>query len=93
LLSQHSGKYQGPKNLFNWYLKQVASPSDREWELERSLSTDAGIQLMTIHQSKGLEFKIVFLLNANGSFREINKTLNFSTTERLSEKTNQLEQQ
>lgn len=93
LLSQHSGKYQGPKNLLNWYLKQVALPSDREWELERSLSTDAGIQLMTIHQSKGLEFKIVFLLNANGSFREINKTLNFSTKETINEMTKEVEQQ
>ncbi|MFI7862424.1 3'-5' exonuclease, partial [Acinetobacter baumannii] len=35
--------------------------------------------LMTIHQSKGLEFKIVFLLGADKPFRENNKTLNFST--------------
>ncbi|MFI7914232.1 3'-5' exonuclease, partial [Acinetobacter baumannii] len=30
-------------------------------------------------QSKGLEFKIVFLLGADKPFRENNKTLNFST--------------
>ena len=41
------------------------------------------MQLMTIHQSKGLEFKIVFLLGADKDFREMNKTLNFSTVEHV----------
>ncbi|HAV5012610.1 exonuclease V subunit beta [Acinetobacter baumannii] len=79
ILSQHSEKYQGTQNLYHWYLKQLQSPLDREWELERRLSSEAGVQLMTIHQSKGLEFKIVFLLGADKPFRENNKTLNFST--------------
>ncbi|HAV5777399.1 exonuclease V subunit beta [Acinetobacter baumannii] len=79
ILSQHSEKYQGAQNLYHWYLKQLQSPLDREWELERRLSNEAGVQLMTIHQSKGLEFKIVFLLGADKPFRENNKTLNFST--------------
>ncbi|MEO9280782.1 UvrD-helicase domain-containing protein [Acinetobacter sp. WA-87] len=79
ILSQHSEKYQGAQNLYHWYLKQLQSPLDREWELERRLSSEAGVQLMTIHQSKGLEFKIVFLLRADKPFRENNKTLNFST--------------
>lgn len=79
ILSQHSEKYQGAQNLYHWYLKQLQSPLDREWELERRLSSEAGVQLMTIHQSKGLEFKIIFLLGADKPFRENNKTLNFST--------------
>lgn len=79
ILSQHSEKYQGAQNLYHWYLKQLQSPLDREWELERRLSSEAGVQLMTIHKSKGLEFKIVFLLGADKPFRENNKTLNFST--------------
>ncbi|MCG8285359.1 UvrD-helicase domain-containing protein [Acinetobacter seifertii] len=79
ILSQYSEKYQGAQNLYHWYLKQLQSPLDREWELERRLSSEAGVQLMTIHQSKGLEFKIVFLLGADKPFRENNKTLNFST--------------
>ncbi|MBF7687880.1 UvrD-helicase domain-containing protein [Acinetobacter rathckeae] len=81
LLSNESRHYQGPHNLYQWYIKQVAAPSEREWELERALSSVAGVQLMTIHQSKGLEFKIVFLINADSTFSEKNKTLNFSTTE------------
>ncbi|MFK4049969.1 UvrD-helicase domain-containing protein [Acinetobacter venetianus] len=81
VLSQHSEHVQGIQNLYHWYLKQLHSPSDRDWELEHKLSSDAGVQLMTIHQSKGLEFKIVFLLGANKPYSEIQKTLNFSMTE------------
>lgn len=89
ILSQHSEHVQGIQNLYHWYLKQLHSPSDREWELEHKLSSEAGVQLMTIHQSKGLEFKIVFLLGANKAFSEMQKTLNFSTTEIQSPETGQ----
>lgn len=81
ILSQHSEYYQGAQHLYHWYLKQLESPSERDWEMERKLSSDAGVQLMTIHQSKGLEFKIVFLLGADKPAREIKTTLNFSTAE------------
>lgn len=93
LLSQHSEDYQGAQNLYHWYLKQLTSPMEREWEMERKLSNEAGVQLMTIHQSKGLEFKFVFLLGADKDFKEINKTLNFSTVEQPNVRTGQNEQQ
>lgn len=89
ILSQHSEKYSGVQNLYHWYLKQLRSPLDRDWELERKLSSEAGVQLMTIHQSKGLEFKIVFLLGADKPFRENNKTLNFSTQDVVQPDSNQ----
>ncbi|ARD30877.1 exonuclease V subunit beta [Acinetobacter lactucae] len=89
ILSQHSEKYSGAQNLYHWYLKQLRSPLDRDWELERKLSSEAGVQLMTIHQSKGLEFKIVFLLGADKPFRENNKTLNFSTQDIVKPDSNQ----
>ncbi|OTG85685.1 exonuclease V subunit beta [Acinetobacter sp. ANC 4558] len=92
VLSQHSEQYQGAQTLFHWYLKQLEFPSEREWELERKLSNEAGIQLMTIHQSKGLEYKIVFLLGADKSFKEIGKTLNFSTEVAINPVTKQEEQ-
>lgn len=91
LLSKHSEQYQGAQNLYHWYLKQLRSPSEREWELERKLSSDAGVQLMTIHQSKGLEFKIVFLLGADKPLRDQNKDLNFSRAEILDESTGQMQ--
>ena len=93
LLSQHSEHYQGAQKLYYWYLKQLQSPAEREWELERKLSNEAGVQLMTIHQSKGLEFKIVFLLGADKPPREINKTLNFSTIEHVHPVTGKVELQ
>ncbi|WP_163122329.1 UvrD-helicase domain-containing protein [Acinetobacter portensis] len=93
VLSQHSEQYQGAQSLYHWYLKQLQSPSEREWELERKLSNEAGVQLMTIHQSKGLEFKIVFLLGADKDFREMGKTLNFSTVEQVNPQTGKTELQ
>lgn len=92
VLSQHSEEYQGAQNLYHWYLKQLTSPMEREWEMERQLSNEAGVQLMTIHQSKGLEFKFVFLLGADATFKEIGKTLNFSTIEQENQLTGQVEQ-
>lgn len=92
-LSQHSEVYQGAQNLYHWYLKQLTEPMQREWEMERKLSNDAGVQLMTIHQSKGLEFKVVFLLGADKSVVEMNKTLNFSKAEHLNPYTGKVEQQ
>lgn len=65
LLSQHSYQYPGIQHLLHWYQMQLSSPQQRDWELERKLSSAAGVQLMTIHKSKGLEFKIVFLMSAN----------------------------
>ncbi|OTG95561.1 UvrD-helicase domain-containing protein [Acinetobacter sp. ANC 3832] len=91
LLSQHSEDYQGAQNLHYWYLKQLTSPMQREWELERKLSNEAGVQLMTIHQSKGLEFKFVFLLGADKGIKEMNKTLNFSTSEKINMQTGLIE--
>ena len=93
LLSQHSKDYQGAQNLHYWYLKQLTSPMQREWELERKLSNEAGVQLMTIHQSKGLEFKFVFLLGADKGIKEMNKTLNFSTSEKINAQTGLIETQ
>lgn len=93
LLSQHSEQYQGAQNLYHWYLKQLTMPMEREWEMERKLSNEAGVQLMTIHQSKGLEFKFVFLLGADKDFKEMHKTLNFSTMEQLNPATGKVEVQ
>jgi exodeoxyribonuclease V beta subunit len=92
ILRKHSDVYQGAQNLYQWYLKQLELPSEREWELERKLSNEAGVQLMTVHQSKGLEFKIVFLLNADGKFQD-KSLLNFSTVENVNPKTGKEEPQ
>src|SRR5690606_9412346 len=93
VLSQHSEHVQGIQNLYHWYLKQLHSPGDRDWQLKHKLSSDAGVQLRPIHQSKGLEFKIVFLLGANKPYSEQQKTLNFSTTDVQMPETGQIRTQ
>lgn len=85
MLSQQSEYYQGAQKLYHWYLRQLQSPSGKDSEKERKLSGDHGVQLMTIHASKGLEFKVVFLLGADAAF-DVNKgNLNFSLSGTLSE--------
>lgn len=79
ILAQQAVNFSGPQALFQWYLRQVTNPSQREWEMERPLSSDSGVKLMTIHKSKGLEFKIVFLFKADSVLRDASKTLNYSS--------------
>ncbi len=78
ILTQYSEHYQGVQHLYQWYLKQLKNKTEREWELERKLSQDEGVQLMTIHRAKGLEFKIVFLMDADADIK-VNNHLNFDT--------------
>ena len=77
LLSQYSEEYSGLHTLYHWYMRQLSDPKDWEWEIERQLTNQAGVQLLTIHQSKGLEFKIVFLLGADRKLSD-QSSLNFS---------------
>ncbi|RLL42568.1 exodeoxyribonuclease V subunit beta [Acinetobacter cumulans] len=90
LLSAQSEHLQGVQHLHHWYLKQLQSPQQRDWELERPLSNAEGVQLMTIHQSKGLEFKVVFLLNADGG-PKIDNTLIFSYEDERNIDTNSID--
>ncbi len=85
ILSHQSEYYQGAQKLYHWYLRQLQAPSGKDSEKERKLSGDRGVQLLTIHASKGLEFKVVFLLGADAAF-DVNKgNLNFSLSDTLSE--------
>ena len=79
ILAQQATNFSGPQALFQWFLRQVTNPSQREWEMERPLSSDSGVKLMTIHKSKGLEFNIVFLFKADKAVGDNSKTLNYSS--------------
>lgn len=88
ILAQQAVNFSGPQALFQWFLRQVTNPSQREWEMERPLSSDSGVKLMTIHKSKGLEFKIVLLFKADSVLRDSTKTLNYSSKTVVDPKTN-----
>lgn len=93
LLGRHSRQHHGVHHLYQWYLKQIQQAGQREWELERRLSNATGVQLLTIHQSKGLEFKVVFLLGADKDFKDANSAFNFSSQQQQDPKTGQIQQQ
>ncbi|XID74567.1 UvrD-helicase domain-containing protein [Alkanindiges sp. WGS2144] len=69
IIHQQSEKIQGQHHLLAWLMRQISQPQQREWELERRLSGEQGVQLMTIHKSKGLEFPIVFVAGLDKSNR------------------------
>lgn len=65
ILTEISQQTAGIQHLLDWLQLKIQQAPQAERYLERPLSANMGVQLMTIHGSKGLEFKIVFLMRAN----------------------------
>ncbi len=65
----HIGEYE----LLAWYKKQMSSSHTPEWARQQPLPTESGVQLMTIHKSKGLEFPIVYVIGMDGASKEVGK--------------------
>lgn len=59
--------------LMTWFLRQLSEKPKEEWALQRRLPSASGVQMMSIHKSKGLDFPIVFVLGVDNSTRKSKK--------------------
>ena len=66
ILAQH-GMHIGEYELLAWYKKNMNSSRIPEWARQQPLPTESGVQLMTIHKSKGLEFPVVYVIGMDGA--------------------------
>ena len=66
ILAQH-GMHIGEHELLAWYKKNMHSSRTPEWAQQQPLPTESGVQLMTIHKSKGLEFPIVYVIGMDSA--------------------------
>ncbi|WP_367110212.1 UvrD-helicase domain-containing protein [uncultured Psychrobacter sp.] len=68
VLAQY-GIGMGEHELLAWFRQNIEAAPNSDWAKQYPLPTESGVQLMTIHKSKGLEFPIVYVLGMGDASR------------------------
>lgn len=69
ILAQY-GIGMGEYELLAWFRQNIDTSPSSDWAKQYPLPTESGVQLMTIHKSKGLEFPIVYVLGMGDASRK-----------------------
>ncbi|PKG36210.1 UvrD-helicase domain-containing protein [Psychrobacter sp. Sarcosine-3u-12] len=69
ILAQY-GIGMGEHELLAWFRQHIDAAPSSDWAKQYPLPTESGVQLMTIHKSKGLEFPIVYVLGMGDASRK-----------------------
>ncbi|MGO2996520.1 MAG: UvrD-helicase domain-containing protein [Moraxellaceae bacterium] len=69
VLAQY-GVGMGEHELLAWFRQHIEAAPNSDWAKQYPLPTESGVQLMTIHKSKGLEFPIVYVLGMGDASRK-----------------------
>ncbi|WP_372844274.1 UvrD-helicase domain-containing protein [Psychrobacter sp.] len=69
VLAQY-GVGMGEHELLAWFRQNIDAAPNSDWAKQYPLPTESGVQLMTIHKSKGLEFPIVYVLGMGDASRK-----------------------